>query len=72
MYYFLPVSNSFSLGSVRSTGMKSLSHVMVGSGLPVALHNITVLRSFSTAFRVGLSVILGYPLGTTKTSKVKI
>ena len=62
---YLPVSNSLSLGSVRSTGMKSFSQVMVGSGFPVALHNMTVFRSFSTAFKVGLSVILGYPLGAT-------
>ena len=61
---YLPDSNSVTLGSVRSTGMKSLSQVMVGSGLPVALHSITVLRSFSTALSVGLSVIRGYPLGT--------
>ena len=40
---------------------------MVGSGSPVALHSITVLRSFSTAFSVGLSRIRGYPDGTVHT-----
>ncbi len=67
----IPVSRSFSLGSVRSTGMKSLSQMMVGSGFPLALHNMTVFRSFSTAFSVGLSVMRGYPLGTKSTENRK-
>ena len=54
-----PVGRSLSRGSLGSTGMKSLSHVISGSGFPIAAHSITVLRSFSTAFSVGLSVMLG-------------
>ncbi len=65
--FHLPVANNLSRGSVRSTGIKSLSQVISGSALPMALHNMTVLRSFSTAFSVGLSEIRGYPLGTENT-----
>jgi len=49
-----------------STGMKSLSQVMPGSGTPVALQAITVCRSFSTAFNVGGSMTRGYPMGTVQ------
>lgn len=64
----IPVGKSLSRGSVRSTGMKSFSQYIVGSGLPVALHSITVFLSFSTAFSVGVSEIRGYPLGTATNS----
>lgn len=63
MILCLPVGRILILGSDRSTGMKSLSHIIVGSGFPVALHVNIVLRSFSTAFSEGLSTIRGYPLG---------
>ena len=43
---------------------------MVGVGLPSAAHFIMVFLSFSTAFKVGDSVILGYPLGTGMIEKL--
>lgn len=68
-YQLIPVGRMVNLGSVTSTGMKSFNHVTVGSGFPVALQTIVALRSFSTAFRDGLSTIRGYPDGTTSVQK---